>query len=105
MNAQKYKSHAKINLGLKVVNKREDGYHNIDRLFVELNLHDTISFSPSDTFSLSTNSVKELKNIIEKNILNKLEQKQSIQQSKFDDLESRRKQLEQLFLQSLNLSF
>ena len=55
MNAQKYKSHAKINLGLKVMNKREDGYHNIDSLFVELNLHDTISFSPSETFSLSTN--------------------------------------------------
>ncbi len=55
MNAQKYKSHAKINLGLKVVNKRQDGYHNIDSLFVELNLHDTISFTPSNTFSLSTN--------------------------------------------------
>ena len=55
MNAQKYKSHAKINLGLKIVNQREDGYHNIESLFVELNLHDTISFSPSDTFSLSTN--------------------------------------------------
>ena len=50
-----YKSHAKINLGLSVVNKREDGYHNIDSLFVELDLHDTISFMPSETFSLSTN--------------------------------------------------
>jgi len=55
MNTQKYKSHAKINLGLKVINKREDGYHNIDSLFVELELHDTISFTPSNTFSLSTN--------------------------------------------------
>jgi 4-diphosphocytidyl-2-C-methyl-D-erythritol kinase len=52
---QKYKSHAKINLGLKVVNKRDDGYHNIDSLFVELNLHDTISFTSSDTFLLTTN--------------------------------------------------
>ena len=55
MNAPQYKSHAKINLGLKVINKREDGYHNIDSLFVELNLHDNISFSPFDIFSLSTN--------------------------------------------------
>ena len=55
MNAQKYKSHAKVNLGLKIVNKREDGYHNIDSLFVELNLHDTISFMSSDVFSLATN--------------------------------------------------
>ena len=52
---KKYKSRAKINLGLKVLNKRKDGYHNIDSLFVELNLHDTISFSCSDKFSLSTN--------------------------------------------------
>ena len=55
MATSQYKSHAKINLGLKVVNKREDGYHNIDSIFIELNLHDTISFSRSDTFSLSTN--------------------------------------------------
>ncbi|MBC8312173.1 MAG: 4-(cytidine 5'-diphospho)-2-C-methyl-D-erythritol kinase [Candidatus Marinimicrobia bacterium] len=52
---QKFKSHAKINLGLTVVNKREDGYHNIDSLFIELELHDTISFSPNDSFSLTTN--------------------------------------------------
>ena len=50
-----YKSHAKINLGLSVINKREDGYHNIDSLFIEMDLHDTISFTPSHTFSLTTN--------------------------------------------------
>ena len=55
MKVQSYKSHAKVNLGLKVVNKREDGYHNIDSLFVELDLHDTFSFTPSDVFLLSTN--------------------------------------------------
>lgn len=52
---QKYKSYAKINLGLKVLNKRADGYHNIDSLFIELNLHDTISFTASNSFSLTTN--------------------------------------------------
>ena len=55
MNALEYKSHAKINLGLKVINKRDDGFHNIDSLFVELELHDTISFTPSHTLSLTTN--------------------------------------------------
>ncbi|MBT5955226.1 MAG: 4-(cytidine 5'-diphospho)-2-C-methyl-D-erythritol kinase, partial [Candidatus Marinimicrobia bacterium] len=50
-----YKSHAKINLGLSVINKREDGYHNIDSLFIEMDLHDTISFTPSHAFSLTTN--------------------------------------------------
>jgi len=50
-----YNSYSKINLGLTIVNKRKDGYHNIDSLFVELDLHDTLSFKPSDSFSLSTN--------------------------------------------------
>ncbi len=50
-----YKSHAKINLGLSVIKKREDGYHNIDSLFIEMDLHDTISFTPSHAFSLTTN--------------------------------------------------
>ncbi|MDB3868507.1 4-(cytidine 5'-diphospho)-2-C-methyl-D-erythritol kinase [Candidatus Marinimicrobia bacterium] len=52
---QKIKSYAKINLGLKVINKRADEYHNIDSLFIELNLHDTISFTASNSFSLTTN--------------------------------------------------
>ena len=50
-----YRSHAKINLGLNVLNKRTDGYHNIDSLFIELDLHDTISFMPSSKVSLTTN--------------------------------------------------
>ena len=50
-----YTSHAKINLGLKILNKRSDGYHNIDSLFIELDLHDTISFTPSSKISLTTN--------------------------------------------------
>ncbi len=33
---------AKINLDLKVINKRDDGYHNIESIIVFLNLSDTI---------------------------------------------------------------
>jgi len=35
-------SYAKLNLMLDVVEKREDGYHNIVSLFQEISLHDTI---------------------------------------------------------------
>ena len=52
---KKYKSHAKVNLGLKIINRRKDGYHNLESFFIELDLHDTITFSKSDNFSLTTN--------------------------------------------------
>ncbi len=38
----KLKSFAKINLGLEVVNKREDGYHNLRTIFQTINLFDEI---------------------------------------------------------------
>jgi 4-diphosphocytidyl-2-C-methyl-D-erythritol kinase len=46
-------SHAKINLGLQVLNKREDDYHNIQSCFVEIDLKDTLDFSESSSFQLS----------------------------------------------------
>ena len=45
-------SNAKINLGLKVINKRKDGYHNLHSLFVEVDLADELVFSPADEFHL-----------------------------------------------------
>jgi len=37
-------AHAKINLGLYVLGKRSDGYHDIRTIFQELEFHDTIYF-------------------------------------------------------------
>ena len=34
------KSNAKINIGLHVLNKRKDGFHNIATVFQEINLFD-----------------------------------------------------------------
>ena len=42
-------SPCKINLGLKVLNKRDDGFHNISSIFIELNLVDFIEFRKSKT--------------------------------------------------------
>ena len=42
MNPHYYKSYAKVNVGLQILSKRLDGYHNINTLFQEIDLHDTI---------------------------------------------------------------
>lgn len=42
---------AKINLGLNVLKKRDDGYHAIKSCMVEIPLHDVLEILPSDTFT------------------------------------------------------
>src|SRR5437762_2915152 len=37
---------AKINLTLRVLGKRADGYHDLDTIFQTISLHDTIEMSP-----------------------------------------------------------
>ena len=51
-------SNAKINLGLQVLNKREDGYHNLHSVFVETDLSDILTFSPADKYSLEVEGVQ-----------------------------------------------
>ena len=46
-------SNAKINLGLKVLNKRPDNYHNIHSYFMEINLSDELIFSPNENHTIS----------------------------------------------------
>ncbi|MBL7979024.1 MAG: 4-(cytidine 5'-diphospho)-2-C-methyl-D-erythritol kinase [Bacteroidetes Order II. Incertae sedis bacterium] len=43
---------AKINLGLHVLHKRNDGFHAIETVFLALKWVDELTFSPSDTLSL-----------------------------------------------------
>ena len=42
------KAYAKVNLGLAVVGKRSDGYHDIDTLFARLELHDIVRLEPRE---------------------------------------------------------
>ena len=44
-----YFPNAKINLGLNVVSKRPDGYHNIETVFCPINLCDALEIVPSDS--------------------------------------------------------
>lgn len=46
-------AYAKINLGLYIVGKRPDGFHNIETIFHRINLFDEITISPSENISLS----------------------------------------------------
>lgn len=50
-------SHAKINVSLKVVGKREDGYHELEMINLPLELHDVIEITKipngSDTYIIS----------------------------------------------------
>ena len=47
-----YSAPAKINLSLKVMSKREDGYHNVDILMAKLDLEDKLDFHNSRTTTL-----------------------------------------------------
>jgi 4-diphosphocytidyl-2-C-methyl-D-erythritol kinase len=50
------KAYAKINLGLRVLRKREDGFHDIETIFHRINLFDELTIEPSETFiSISSN--------------------------------------------------
>ena len=48
---------AKINLGLNIVEKRPDGYHNLETVFHPINIHDTLEVEPSDQLNLHLSGV------------------------------------------------
>ena len=54
-------SFAKINLGLNIISKRDDGFHNLETIFYPLKLSDVISIKKSMSFSFESN---------DKNLLN-----------------------------------
>ncbi|MEE9449347.1 MAG: 4-(cytidine 5'-diphospho)-2-C-methyl-D-erythritol kinase [Ignavibacteriaceae bacterium] len=51
-------SPAKINIGLNILKKRKDGYHDLETIFYPLLLCDTISFEKSNSTKLDTNSIE-----------------------------------------------
>lgn len=55
-------SYAKVNIGLKILNKRSDGYHNISTVFQEIDLFDSITISKSDSPLKFSSNVEWLQN-------------------------------------------
>ncbi len=52
---QSYLSRCKINIGLEILSKREDGYHNINTVFYKLNEpHDELVIDKTDSFHFSS---------------------------------------------------
>ena len=47
------RAHAKINLYLNVVGKREDGYHNLETIFHSIGLHDDVIISKQETKNIT----------------------------------------------------
>ena len=44
----KKRAYGKINLGLKVIKKREDGFHEIETVMTRISLYDEMTFTESD---------------------------------------------------------
>lgn len=75
METLKVKTPAKINFGLNVVEKRQDGFHNIETIFYPVDLFDELTFNDANEFvfesdnmnlnSESDNLVIKAKNLLE----------------------------------------
>lgn len=52
---KEYLSPAKINIGLNIISKREDGYHNIETIFYPVKLFDKLTFYESNSFLIDCN--------------------------------------------------
>ena len=69
MFLHKIKTPAKINIGLNVIRKREDGFHDLETIFYPINLFDEIEFEESDSFNFQTDNkllAEEKNNLIVK---------------------------------------
>ena len=67
----RFKSYAKVNRFINILEKRKDGFHNIQSLFQFINLYDTLTFKKrSDNRCCIKSNIRELEknNIIKKSI-------------------------------------
>lgn len=53
MNVRAY---AKINIGLRILGRRTDGYHDIETVFHQIDLYDELLFEPAETVKLTVSS-------------------------------------------------
>ncbi len=50
------RAYAKINLGLQILGKRPDGYHNISTIFHRIGLYDELQFTPASSIQVESTS-------------------------------------------------
>ena len=58
----------KINIGLNILNKRSDNYHNLETIFYPLNWFDALEITDSDKFIFNSFGI-EIKIPVEKNLI------------------------------------
>lgn len=58
MRGRIYRSPAKVNLYLRVLGKRDDGFHDIETKMAPISLYDTLRFTPSDSLELLCSEVE-----------------------------------------------
>ena len=56
MKSIKLKAYGKINLGLDVLGKRDDGYHDLDMIMQSVDLHDVITITKNDSGKITVKS-------------------------------------------------
>ena len=56
MDSIKIKANAKINLALAVKNKRNDGYHEVEVIYQEIDYYDTLNIAKSEKIEMFTDS-------------------------------------------------
>lgn len=63
-----YFPNAKINIGLNILSKRQDGYHEIESVFYPIQLKDVLEIIPSNSFEFSYSGVDNIEgtNLCEK---------------------------------------
>ena len=49
---------AKINIGLDIVRRRTDGYHDINTVFYPINITDAMEIMPSEEFIFDNSGIK-----------------------------------------------
>lgn len=64
----RYRSYAKINLYLDVLQPRPDGYHNIETIFQSVGLYDTLEFSANDEGAITLDCSRDDLGEAEKNL-------------------------------------
>ena len=52
-----YFPNTKINIGLNIIEKRTDGYHNIESIFYPIPIHDILEINLNDTFNFTSSGL------------------------------------------------
>ncbi len=62
----KKKAYGKINFGIRIINKRKDGYHNLEMIMTKIDLYDDLYFKKSKKIEVICDGVNQNDNLVYK---------------------------------------